>query len=126
MPRGKNRQFAITGETYGYWIVIGDGPTGFWRCRCECGFEKDVTIVSLQRGTSRSCGCHGKDWCRTHGMEGSPTYSVWAQMIRRCHKPAAGGYSQYGARGISVCDRWRKDFSAFYADMGERPGLEWS
>lgn len=46
---------------------------------------------------------------------------VWHTMIARCHKPNASGYEDYGARGISVCDRWRNDIHAFIADMGPRP-----
>ena len=43
-------------------------------------------------------------------------------MIRRCHTPGSSGYAGYGARGITVCKRWRKSFAAFIADMGLPPG----
>lgn len=41
-------------------------------------------------------------------------------MIARCTKPKGWGYAQYGARGITVCERWLR-FRAFLEDMGERP-----
>lgn len=42
-------------------------------------------------------------------------------MIERCTNPRASDFPSYGGRGIAVCDRWRHDFSAFLADLGERP-----
>lgn len=42
-------------------------------------------------------------------------------MKRRCLNPKAHNYERYGARGITVCDRWRDDFPAFLADMGRKP-----
>jgi len=48
-------------------------------------------------------------------------YGAWAGMVNRCHNPNNSSYDRYGARGIVVCDRWRTDFAAFLADMGERP-----
>jgi hypothetical protein len=41
-------------------------------------------------------------------------------MIQRCTNPNNIKYPAYGARGISVCERWRT-FENFFADMGERP-----
>jgi hypothetical protein len=56
-----------------------------------------------------------------HGMTGTPEYHSWVGMIQRCHNPKATGYHNYGARGISVCERWRNSFSSFHDDMGPRP-----
>lgn len=41
-------------------------------------------------------------------------------MIQRCERPKARGYSNYGGRGITVCERWHT-YENFLADMGERP-----
>jgi hypothetical protein len=63
----------------------------------------------------------------THGYSANDPrgeYSIWCQMIGRCESPTNQGYRYYGGRGISVCPRWRKDFLAFLADMGERPSME--
>lgn len=55
-----------------------------------------------------------------HAKLRSPTYRVWSQIKRRCLVPTNKDYRYYGARGISVCERWWK-FENFLADMGERP-----
>ncbi len=55
----------------------------------------------------------------------TPTYHAWANMIKRCYNANATQWKYYGAKGISVCARWRSSFIAFLADMGEcPPGLE--
>ena len=50
----------------------------------------------------------------------SPTYATWLSMKSRCNRPESHNYHLYGARGISICERW-SDFVFFLADMGERP-----
>lgn len=58
---------------------------------------------------------------RTHGKSQSREYKIWCSMKRRCHSPDDQGYPNYGARGIFVCERWRKSFVDFIADLGPRP-----
>lgn len=48
------------------------------------------------------------------------TYRSWANMIARCYYPSSRQFSDYGGRGIKVCERWH-NFDNFIADMGERP-----
>ncbi len=49
-----------------------------------------------------------------------PLYCIWQSMRQRCLNPNAQQYPNYGARGITICDRW-DDFALFLEDMGERP-----
>lgn len=56
----------------------------------------------------------------THGKSGTSIYWTWSNMIERCSRVTHKDYCNYGARGIYVCERWKK-FENFYADMGDRP-----
>lgn len=61
-----------------------------------------------------------------HGQSGTLTYVTWAAMKGRCYDPGNASYSVYGARGITVCQRWLDSFANFLADMGERPSKDHS
>ena len=93
------------------------------RCRCDCGSEMAVWLQHLISGHTLSCGCHKSLTLskvrRTHGMSASRTYASWVDMKTRCTNPRSTSYRYYGARGISVCQRWMESFEAFLTDMGE-------
>ena len=48
------------------------------------------------------------------------TRTAWRAMIARCTNPKHEAFGNYGARGITVCERWR-NYEAFAFDMGPRP-----
>ncbi len=115
----------LTGQKFGRWTVVrfhsvAKGRKLLWLCRCECGKEKAVYSWGLTRGLSTSCGCYHKEIITKHGLHNAPIRNVWLMMMQRCTNPNSTGYEYYGARGISVCDRW-KILSNFVEDMGPRP-----
>lgn len=57
----------------------------------------------------------------THGMTKTPEYSVWLKMREHCYSSNSKAYKFYGAKGITVCNRWLNSFENFYEDMGDRP-----
>lgn len=56
----------------------------------------------------------------------TPEYRAWGAMKNRCHNMKSAGYWQYGAMGIRVCDAWKNSFERFLADVGPRPGPDYS
>jgi len=115
----------MTGQRFGRLVANEYLGNSWWVCHCDCGVVRRVRASSLRRGHTKSCGCIarelGRELRRTHGMSKTPEFSSWRSMIDRCGRRASPVWGNYGGRGITVCDRWRKSFEAFYADMGPRP-----
>lgn len=119
----------ITGQRFGRLVVIAfvdvaTNKQSRWLCECDCGTRKVIRSTSLMKGNTSSCGClreelRGKPSV-THGQSRTETYNIWSGMLSRCFNQNATKYPDYGGRGITVCDRWRK-FENFLEDMGERP-----
>lgn len=51
----------------------------------------------------------------------TPTAVSWYSMKSRCLNPNTWNYVYYGAKGITICDRWLQSFDNFLEDMGDRP-----
>ena len=128
----------LTGQRFGK--LVAEKPDGrdaqgriFWICACDCGKSKRVRASHLRSGAVTSCGCdrykkvaekvtsHG----HASGGKVSPIYTSWAQMHARCSNQNHNRFHRYGGRGIRVCDQWAT-FEGFLADMGEKPGSQYS
>lgn len=98
-----------------------------FKCKCNCGSVVVVGLSNLRSGHAKSCGCLVQDnnikLRRTHGMRNTNIYDRWSGMKSRCLNKNDSSYHKYGARGITICDRWLK-FENFYVDMGESGGLQ--
>lgn len=111
----------LAGDRFGRLVVLRDRKLGEHTlpCRCDCGRDVEVKVQRLRAGDKGTCGI-----CRPqqkHGMTQHPLYRIWAGMISRCTSPTNPKWAYYGGRGITVCERWRNSFMAFYADMAPRP-----
>lgn len=119
----------ITGQTFGKLTVLAFSEIrpklgAYWACHCECGRDTVHRGADLRQGRIISCGCHKAQRMReaatTHGLSHLPIFGRWCGMIQRCNDPNHVAYDRYGAKGITVCERWLS-FENFYADMGEPP-----
>jgi hypothetical protein len=86
----------------------------------KCGATFARSPSSAGKYCSPDCS---KGENRIHGRTDTTEHIIWRSMKQRCHNPRKSDYPLYGARGISVCDRWRHSFENFYADMGPRPSM---
>lgn len=107
---------------------------------CTCGTIDVVRVEVIRSGFVGSCGCLQREAAAAlnreragvkspgykHGGKGSALYSVWRGMLGRCGNPHATGYSNYGGRGIAVCEEWHEfvPFRDWALASGYRPSLE--
>ncbi len=110
----------MVGNRYGRLIVTGwKRGTGnvLVEVKCDCGVEKWCQAVHVWHGSTVSCGCYRSEITFPNERR------VYHGMKQRCYNQNLPHYENYGARGITICDRWLGDegFDNFIKDMGPRP-----
>lgn len=124
----------LTGKQFGRWSVISfievrevgkaKVKKAFWLCECQCDkhTRREVPSDSLKCGNSKSCGClkvestikrSTKHGYARRGKNGTSIYHVWHEIKARCFNQNDKAYTNYGGRGISMCDEWKNSFIAF-------------
>ena len=113
------------GLRYGRLVIISwEGKRGYHtyvKCKCDCGNTKSIRLYRLETGETKSCGCirkelfeeTRKDWT-THGKANTRLYTIYKSMKDRCYSVKHKSYSNYGGKGIEICDEWLEDFMNFY------------
>lgn len=125
----------LSGQRFGRLVVIEQSedrilPSGkkeaMFKCRCDCGNEKNIRSTSLKNGNTISCGCYRSECSRSrvaiHGMSNTRLHNTWKSMLERCYNKNNKSYRNYGAKGIVVCDEW-KEFKPF-ADWALKNGYD--
>ena len=106
-----------------------------WRTACSCGREIVLTAGALRCGRYRSCGCWNRERVTLantrHGAASKragvrPEWQAWADAKQRCDNPRNRNFHNYGGRGIRMSDEWAASFEVFFAEVGPRPGPEYS
>jgi len=131
------RQKNLTGQRIGKLVagIISSveqksyGKNIKYSCTCDCGVIKDIPyskLISKSRPT-QSCGClQYQEMMKAntkHGYRKHRVYNIWNKMLSRCLNVNDSAYSEYGAKGVLVCDRWNSitssgSFENFLEDMG--------
>lgn len=88
------------------------GKSTLYLCiaKCFCGNEFEAYKSHIKSGHTKSCGCIRKV---THKVREQPEYSTLINMKARCYNKNSINYKYYGGRGITICEKWRKDSWAF-------------
>ena len=116
---------SLSGTRFGKWLVgekvyMADRQEWYYKCFCDCGGIGFNPSTSLKSGKSNGCIFCGNQIHKTHGLRKNNTFNIWRGMQNRCFVTHNPGYKNYGARGITICERWMV-FENFLVDMGERP-----
>ncbi len=121
------RYVDLSGKRFGKVLVLtknGCNKKGeaLWLCRCACGNSTVKTKKGLEKAINPNCGCVGYK----HGESYSKELQAWNNIKERCYNPLSVSYPHYGAKGITVCQRWFDSYDNFLADMGRSPSGEHS
>lgn len=129
MPTAGISRVAPIGKRFGRVVVISlsrpSGRSTVVDARCDCGDERPYFISNLRTQSEPMCPACREASRPAKGQSGKhPLFNIWKAMIQRCENPNHTWFKRYGGRGVAVCPKWRDDFEAFAADVGDRPSLK--
>ena len=116
-----SKKINLVGQRFGRLTVVSPAPNKgnrtTWNCVCDCGRHVVARTACLRNGESKSCGClkkdNAKEYHTTHGGTYTRLYTIWKGLRMRCFSSTNSDFLNYGGRGITVCDEWENDFTAF-------------
>lgn len=117
------KKIDLTNQRFGRLLVIRESNKKnriAWECLCDCGNTIIVTTTGLRNKGTKSCGCLRAETSeQTHTIHGgakksgrSRLYVIWSSMRERCFNSNHQAYTNYGGRGITICNEW-EDFAEF-------------
>lgn len=131
----KTKVIDMTGQRYGSLVAIhqcGKASSGDlkWSFKCDCGKQFDANGYYARSGKVTTCQTCAAERSRAasvkHGLTGTVEFSTWTDIQTRCYNQKTKAFSDYGGRGILVCDRWISSFENFLSDMGAKPSVNHS
>lgn len=111
--------------------VVGRRRT-MWICRCDCGSIVEVDGTHLRNGHTKSCGCLCSELIRNvnykNGLSRTKLHYAYFNMLNGCYREDNHEFSDYGGRGITVCDEWMGEngfvnFADWSLSHGYKEGL---
>lgn len=86
-------------------------------CKCMCGSVVSVSMYHFIHGRVKSCGCYRRQVVSKQFQKYHPIvpgiYTSYKSMIGRCYDKSHKSYSNYGGRGVIVCDEWKNNYQTF-------------
>ena len=90
---------------------------GLYKCGF-CGTEFKANTYHINNGNTKSCGCYRikkvKESSTKHGLSNTRLSRIWKNIKNRTLNTKFKQYSDYGGRGITICDDWKNEPIAFY------------
>lgn len=87
---------------------------GIYECStCKCHKEyRTQTVKTRDQNECKICCSSAKN--KKHGQSKTRLGRIFNNMCTRCYNEKAINYTDYGGKGIIVCDEWKNNPSAFY------------
>lgn len=120
-------------NNFGKFKIIGESKIRKGRSRCydiefidTKSIRKDIARAEILRGEVKDyykpkiagVGYLGEGIMqKDYKLE----YSIWKHMLHRCYNPKCDVYNMYGAKGVTVCERWHC-FKNFVEDLPKIDG----